>query len=130
LNEFTARIKQATAHHELNASQLKAVISGLAERDEAAPIRNDAKGNPVPDTDLRDTENVPLGREIDEYIETEIAPFLEHFWVDRSKDKIGYEIPFTRHFYRFPPSRPLEEIDDDLNHLVKEIGQLLREMEG
>jgi type I restriction enzyme M protein len=130
LKQFTARIKQATAQHELNASQLKSLITGLAERDDTAPIQNDAKGNPVPDTDLRDTENVPLGRDIDEYIETEIAPHLGHFWVDRSKDKIGYEIPFTRHFYRFPPSRPLEEIDNDLNHLVKEIGQLLREMEG
>jgi type I restriction enzyme M protein len=130
LKQFTARIKQATAQHELNASQLKSLITGLAERDDTAPIQNDAKGNPVPDTELRDTENVPLGRDIDEYIETEIAPHLGHFWVDRSKDKIGYEIPFTRHFYRFPPSRPLEEIDNDLNHLVKEIGQLLREMEG
>lgn len=127
--EFASRIKQELAHHELNASQVKALINGLAERDETAPMQTDTKGNPVPDTDLRDTENVPLGRDIDEYIETEVSPHLEHFWVDRSKNKIGYEIPFTRHFYKYTAPRPLEEIDAELNQLVKEISQLLKEIE-
>lgn len=125
--EFSIRLKQTTAPLELTASQLKALISGLAQRDGTAPLQTDAKGNPMPDSDLRDTENVPLGRDIDEYIQTEIAPHLEHFWVDRSKDKIGYEIPFTRHFYKYTPPRPLEEIDAELNKLVKEISQLLKE---
>jgi type I restriction enzyme M protein len=128
--EFTIRLKQATAPLELSASQLKAVVSGLAQRDDTAPLQTNAKGNPLPDSDLRDTENVPLGRDIDEYIQSEIAPHLEHFWVDRSKDKIGYEIPFTRHFYKYTPPRPLEEIDDELNQLVKEISQLLKETES
>lgn len=114
---------------ELTASQLKGLVAGLAERDESAPIVTDAKGNPVPDTDLRDTENVPLAEDIDAYIAREIAPHLEHFWVDRSKDKVGYEIPFTRHFYAFVPPRPLTEIDADLHRLMDEIQVLLAEVE-
>jgi type I restriction enzyme M protein len=73
---------------------------------------------------------VPLSRDIDEYIATEIAPHVQDFWVDRSKDKIGYEIPFTRHFYQYTPPRPLEEIDNELNQLVKEIQDMLRDIES
>jgi type I restriction enzyme M protein len=128
---FTTLIKDAAkrANVTLAAPQLKPVLDAFSERDETAPIITDAKGNPVPDTDLRDTENVPLTENIDEYIAREIAPHVEHFWVDRSKDKIGYEIPFTRHFYKYVPPRSLEEIDADLNKLVTEITVLLNEVE-
>ena len=131
LTVFTKRIKTAlvTAGVTLTAPQLKALLAGLAEHDESAPIVTDAKGNPVPDTDLRDTENVPLTEDIDTYIQREIAPHVKHFWVDRTKDKIGYEIPFTRHFYKYVPPRSLEEIDADLNELVQEITVLLGEVE-
>lgn len=113
----------------LTAPQLKALLAGLSERDDTAPVIRDAKGNPVPDPELRDTENVPLSEDIDDYIAREIAPHLEHFWVDRSKDKVGYEIPFTRHFYRYVPPRSLDEIDADLNKLIAEITVLLAEVE-
>ena len=113
----------------LTAPQLKALLAGLSERDDTAPVIRDAKGNPVPDTELRDTENVPLSEAIDDYIAREIAPHLEHFWVDRSKDKVGYEIPFTRHFYKYVPPRSLDEIDADLNKLISEITVLLAEVE-
>ncbi|MGY4858263.1 type I restriction-modification system subunit M [Cryobacterium sp. AP23] len=128
---FTARIKKALAGAgvTLTTPQLKALVSGLAERDETAPVVTDSKGKPVPDTNLRDTENVPLTEDIDAYIQREIAPHVGHFWVDRSKDKIGYEIPFTRHFYKYVPPRSLEEIDADLNKLVQEITVLLGEVE-
>jgi len=119
----------AEAGLSLTAPQLKAFVSGLSERDESAPIVTDAKGNPIADTDLRDTENVPLTDDIDAYIAREIEPHVEHFWVDRSKDKIGYEIPFTRHFYKYVPPRSLEEIDADLNVLIGEINVLLAEVE-
>lgn len=119
----------ATRGVSLTAPQSKALIAGLAERDETAPIVTDAKGRPVPDTDLRDTENVPLTEDIDDYIAREIAPHLEHFWIDRSKDKVGYEIPFTRHFYKYVPPRSLDEIDADLNQLISEITVLLAEVE-
>ena len=114
---------------ELKAPQLKGLVAGLAEHDETAPVVTDAKGNPVPDTDLRDTENVPLTEDIDDYIAREIEPHLDHFWVDRAKDKVGYEIPFTRHFYEYVPPRPLAEIDADLHRLMDEITVLLAEVD-
>ena len=126
---FTKRIKSAVGDH-LTATQLKALVAAFSEHDDDAPVVTDAKGNPKPDTNLRDTENVPLSRDIDEYIATEIAPHVKDFWVDRSKDKIGYEIPFTRHFYTYTPPRPLEEIDEELNQLVKEIQDMLRDIES
>ncbi|WP_283455760.1 hypothetical protein [Cryobacterium sp. PH31-L1] len=72
---------------------------------------------------------MPLSENIDDYIAREIAPHVDNFWVDRSKDKIGYEIPFTRHFYKYVPPRSLEEIDTDLNQLVREITVLLGQVE-
>jgi type I restriction enzyme M protein len=131
LAAFAKVIKDALkrANVNLSAPQLKSLIAIFSERDATAPVITDSKGNPVPDTDLRDTENVPLTEKIDDYIAREIAPHVEHFWVDRSKDKIGYEIPFTRHFYKYVPPRSLGEIDADLNHLVREITLLLREVE-
>jgi type I restriction enzyme M protein len=102
---------------------------GSRKRDDTAPVIRDIKGNPVSDPELRDTENVPLSEDIDDYIAREIAPHLEHFWVDRSKDKVGYEIPFTRHFYKYVPPRSLDEIDADLNKLISEITVLLAEVE-
>jgi len=128
---FARRLKQLLAGESvtLTAPQVKALLAGLSERDDTAPVIRDTKGNPVPDTELRDTENVPLSEDIDDYIAREITPHLEHFWVDRSKDKVGYEIPFTRHFYKYVPPRSLDEIDADLNKLIAEITVLLAEVE-
>jgi len=126
---FTKRIKEAVAYLDLNASQIKNLVAGLAEHDDEAPLVRDAKGKITADASLRDTENVPLSFDIDEYVAREIAPHLPDFWLDRSKDKIGYEIPFTRHFYKYEAPRPLEEIDVDLNKLIAEISQLLIEIE-
>ena len=131
LAAFTTTIKKSAtdAGVTLAAPQLKAVLDAFSARDDTAPIITGAKGNLVPDTDLRDTENVPLTENIDDYVAREIAPHIENFWVDRSKDKIGYEIPFTRHFYKYVPPRSLDEIDADLNKLVREITVLLNEVE-
>jgi type I restriction enzyme M protein len=126
---FTQRMKSVVGE-QLTPAQLKALIAALAEHDDNAPTVTDAKGKPLPDTNRRDTENVPLSRNIDEYVASEIAPHVADFWVDRSKDKIGYEIPFTRHFYKYVAPRPLEEIDNDLNKLVKEIQDMLSEIES
>lgn len=126
---FTKRIQKAVSNLGLNASQVKHLIAGLAEHDDEAPLVRDAKGKLTADTTLRDTENVPLSLDIDEYVAHEIAPHLPDYWLDRSKDKVGYEIPFTRHFYKYEAPRPLEEIDADLNKLIAEISQLLIEIE-
>ena len=87
------------------------------------------KGEPEPDTSLRDTELVPFGRDIHEYFAAEVAPHVPGAWIDESKTKIGYEIPFTRLFYTYVPPRPLEEIDAELKQLTAEIIELLQEVE-
>ncbi len=110
-------------------------------RDDNGEIVRDRNGNPKPDAKLRDTENVPFtyggsdrgarGREtvIKGYFDAEVAKHVPDAWVDAAKTKVGYQIPFSRHFYRYVPPRPLEEIDRDLNQLVGEIMELLREVE-
>ena len=66
----------------------------------------DKKGNPKPDSSLRDIENIPLGEDVEAYFEREVLPYAPDAWMDRKKDKIGYEIPFTRYFYEYTPLRP------------------------
>ena len=108
--------------------ELKAVLSALGERDETAEICRDAKGNPEPDADLRDTETVPLKESIEEYFKREVLPHVPDAWIDHSKTKIGYEIPLNRHFYRYEPPRPLEVIETDIKKLETEILDLLKEV--
>jgi type I restriction enzyme M protein len=78
-----------------------------------------------PDTSLRDTENVPLTEDVAAYFAREVLPHVPDAWIDETKTKIGYEIPFTRHFYVYTPPRPLEAIDADLQRLGAEINGLL-----
>lgn len=103
----------------------KAIMNALAERDETAEICRDRDGNPEPDGDLRDYENVPLKDDIEEYMRREVLPHVPDAWVDESKTKIGYEIPFTRHFYEYVPPRPLEEIEREIKALEDEIRGML-----
>jgi type I restriction enzyme M protein len=77
---------------------------------------------------LRDFENVPLKDDIDSYIKREVMPHMPDAWLDRAKNKVGYEINFNRHFYKYTPPRPLEEIDADLKQAEDEILRLLREV--
>lgn len=107
---------------------LKAIVGALSERDENAPIITNKKGEPEPDPELRDAENVPLKEDIQAYMEREVLPLVPDAWVDESKTKKGYEIPFTRHFYKYTPPRPLEEIDAELRELGGEIQELLKEV--
>lgn len=76
----------------------------------------------------KDTENVPLGEDIDEYFKREVLPHLPEAKLDRKKDRIGYEIPFNRYFYEYKPARDLDEIDDDLQSVTKDILKLLSEV--
>ncbi len=106
----------------------KAVLDAATVRDSDAPVVTGKKGEPEPDPDLRDYENVPLTEDVDEYVKREVLPFVPDAWVDDWKTKIGYEIPFTRHFYKYVPPRPLEEIDAEIKALEKDILGLLREV--
>jgi type I restriction enzyme M protein len=114
----------------LSATELKAVLEALSEKDETAEICNDAKGNPEPDSDLRDTENVPLKENIEEYFKREVLPHVPDAWIDHSTTKVGYEIPLNRHFYRYEPPRALEAIAADVKALEGEIVALLAEITG
>ena len=112
----------------LSAPELKAVLAALGERDETASISRDKQGNPEPDTDLRDTETVPLKEGVEEYFRREVLPHVPDAWIDHSKTKVGYEIPLNRHFYRYEPPRELAEIEVEIKVLEGEILDLLREV--
>ncbi|PPD19020.1 MAG: restriction endonuclease subunit M [Methylotenera sp.] len=86
------------------------------------------KGKPQPDSNLRDTENVPLKEDIEAYFSREVLPHVPDAWIDHDKTKVGYEIPFNRHFYKYVPPRPLEEIDADLKAVSSEIMDLLKDI--
>jgi type I restriction enzyme M protein len=137
-DKFTTALESALkkADLKLNAPVTKAIVAGIGERDDAAEICRDSDGNPEPDTELNDTENVPLKENIDTYFAREVTPHVPDAWIDTTycdaKDgqvgKVGYEIPFNRHFYVFQPPRPLSEIDADLkastDRILKMIGGL------
>ena len=133
------------------ASIKNAVFAALGERDQHAEICRDSKGRPEPDSQLRDTENIPLapgttlplpmdfgpdkpnGRlvealrnHIDAYIAQEVLPHVPDAWVDYSKTKVGYEIPINRHFYVYKPPRPLDQIEAEITQLEGEIAGLLK----
>jgi type I restriction enzyme M protein len=105
----------------------KAVISAGMVRDPDADPVSTKKGY-EPDPELRDTENIPLDEDVEAFIEREVLPFAPDAWVDHSKTKVGHEIPFTRHFYRYVPPRPLAEIDADIKASQQRILNLLSEV--
>ncbi len=129
--QFISLLKKALKEASLiiPAPLNKAIMVTLSERDETADICTDSKGNPEPDSELRDYENVPLKESVTEYMEREVLPHVPDAWVDESKTKIGYEINFNRYFYKYIPPRPLEEIEGELNAIEKEIAGMLMEVE-
>jgi type I restriction enzyme M protein len=125
----------------------------LGERDKTAEICRDAKGKPEPDAELRDTENVSLPENIalplpvdysakpdldallklvqahcQAYFDAEVKPYRSDAWIDWKKTKVGYEIPFTRHFYQYEAPRPLKTIESEIKTLESEIMQMLQEV--
>lgn len=131
----------------------KAILAALSERDPKADICVDAKGNPEPDAELRDTEIVALPDDIalplplgydnetghdkllalvkdhcEDYLKMEVLPYVADAWIDHSKTKVGYEIPLTRHFYVYQPPRPLKEIAGEISQLEKDIMAMLSEV--
>lgn len=86
------------------------------------------KGKPEADTTLRDTENVPLKKDIEEYFEEEVLPFAEDAWIDKKKSKVGYEIPFTRYFYKYEAPKPSSEIRAEILDLENYLSGSLMEV--
>jgi type I restriction enzyme M protein len=103
-------------------------------RDEAGNVvlgqRGKAKGQPQADSSLRDTENVPLSEDVQTYFEREVLPHVSDAWIDHEKTKVGYEIPFNRHFYVFTPPRPLEVIDAELKQVTDRILEMIGGLSG
>jgi type I restriction enzyme M protein len=112
----------------LSPPELKPVLAALGERDETAEICRNRDDQPEPDADLRDTETVPLKESIEEHFKKEVLPYVHDAWIDHTKTRVGYEVPFNRHFYRYQPPRPLEVIETDIKTLETAILELLKEV--
>jgi hypothetical protein len=137
----------------LKAPIKKAILSALGTADSEAEICRDSKGNPEPDSNLRDTEIVPLPNDIalplpldyskdgsvnelvklvkehcEEYFKKEVLPHVPDAWIDFDKTKVGYEIPLNRHFYVYQPPRGLDVIEDDIKALESDIMAMLAEV--
>ena len=133
---FDAAVKKAGLR--LSAAVKRAILDALSERDESAAICLDEDGNPEPDPDLRDTENVPLGEDVQKFFEREVKPHVPDAWVNETirdeKDGevgiVGYEINFNRYFYRYQPPRKLEEIEADIKAVEQDVLRLLKEVAG
>ena len=96
--------------------------------DDDGTVVTDKKGNPKPNTKKRDYERIPLDQDIEDYYDKEVKPHLPNSWMDRNKDKVGYEINFTKYFYTYKPLRSLEDITQDLMKLDEEIGGTMKEI--
>ena len=129
-DEFIGILTDAFTRAQVNitAAQLKLIYQSLSEYDETADVCTNRKGEPEPDPDLRDYENVPLREDIDAYFAREIQPHVLNAWIDYSKTKVGYEIPFNRYFYVFKPPRPLDEIGADLIGVTDGIVEMIEGM--
>ena len=154
-DEFESVLNKALkkAALKVGAPVKKAILAALSERDPQAEICRDKKGNPEPDPELRDTENVVLPANIslplplnydnetghdkllalvkdhcEAYLAAEVLPHVPDAWIDHSKTRVGYEIPFNRYFYVYEPPRPLDEIANEISQLEKEIIAMLAEV--
>ena len=107
---------------------LKALVTVFGNSDEGGELVTDRQHRPVADPNLRDTENVPLDQDIHEYLEREVHPWVPDAWIDETKTKTGYEIPFTRVFYKYVPPRPLAEIDADVQAAIAKIEALFSQV--
>ncbi|TDU04185.1 type I restriction enzyme M protein [Streptomyces sp. 846.5] len=129
-NGLHTAVAGAGAEWPKTAALLKGIWGEVAVSDPEGEVQRDKDGMALPDPDLRDYENIPLDEDIDAYFAREVTPHVADAWIDREKTKVGYEIPFTRHFYVYTPPRPLAVIDAELRELEARIQALLGEVTG
>jgi type I restriction enzyme M protein len=110
----------------LKKADFKFFLNSCGEKDVTAEPAKDIKGELIPDPRLRDTENVPLSEDVAEYFKNVVLPHASDAWIDPDKTKVGYEIPFSRHFYVFTPPRSLTEIDAELKQTTARILDMIR----
>ena len=112
----------------IKAPVVKSILEALSERDETADACKDINGKAESDAELRDVENVPISEDINDYFKREVLPHVPDAWMDRSKDKVGYEINFMKEFYKYTSLRSLDEIRGDILALEKETEGLMNEV--
>ncbi|MTI66594.1 MAG: SAM-dependent DNA methyltransferase [Firmicutes bacterium] len=145
--EFKRVLEDILGEYSLKKSLFKAVLMGLSERDEDADYCYKGKKKEA-DTNLRDTETIPLSIDVEEYyvdttkhikkekknileyVDREVSPHVKEFWIDHKKTKIGYEIPFTRYFYKYEELRSFKEIMGEIEELEKEIQVEIKKVLG
>ena len=114
----------------LYAGERDVIADALGDKDEDAEPVVDRQGRRETDSELRDYENIPLKEDIEEYFQREVKPYVPDAWIDEDYTRVGYEIPFTRHFYEYEPPRPIEEIEAEILQLEGEIQELMGEVVG
>lgn len=124
-DSFEVKVKKALEDFDLKPAFIKNVIEKLSEHDDEAEYVTDRRGNPKADSNLRDTEKIPLIQDIDDYFEEEVLKYYSDAWYDSTKNKVGYEINFTQYFYVYELPRPLEEIEADIAKITAEIQKLI-----
>ena len=113
----------------LGAALVKAIVNAIGERNENADVCRDSKGNVESDSTLRDTESIPLKEDIQEYFDREVKPHVSDAYMDTATfSNIGYEIPFTRHFYKYEKLRPFADIMKEVEELESEIASEIRKV--
>jgi type I restriction enzyme M protein len=146
-DDFTKVLDSILKDLKLNKSLFKAVMMGLSERDDTADYCYSGKKKEA-DSTLRDTETIPLSIDVDgfeldnqkhikkekqnilDYVEREVKPHVKEFWIDHTKTRIGYEIPFTRYFYKYEELRPFVDIMAEIQELEKEIQVEIKKVLG
>lgn len=113
---------------EVKAALWKGIYMALSERDETADICEDSKGNIEADPSLRDTENIPLKENIHEYFIREVVPHVPNAWIDEAKTKVGYEIPFTRFFYKYENLESSTVLKQKVIELEESVQELLKKV--
>ena len=129
--DFTTTWREKTgATGDIDPAIIDIISLLFATHDKDADILRTTKGAPIANPDLRDTENVPLKEDIQTYFEREVLPFAPDAWIDEKKSKVGYEIPFTRYFYKYEAPKPSAEIMQEILAIEAELDGALAEVFG
>jgi len=125
--DFEPKVEDSLKKFKFTPAFVKNIILILSEHDETAEYVLDKKGKKQPDSNLRDSEKIPLKQDIEEYFKREVLPYYADAWMDRKKDKIGYELNLTQHFFKYTPPRALEDIEKDIKVVTDAIQELIKD---
>lgn len=126
-DSFCTQVEAVLESFKLKPAFITQIVKALSEHDDEAPFILDKKWNKQANGDLRDNEKIKLTENIEEYFQREVIPYYPEAWMDRKKDKVWYEINFTKYFYKYEPPRNLEDIETDIKSITAEIDELVQE---